>query len=256
MATESPKYEVLKKYDGFEVRQYAGYVVAETEVEASRGEAGNQAFGRLAGYIFGGNTAKQEIAMTAPVTQSQRIAMTSPVTQVASGSKWVVQFSMPSSWTMQTLPVPNDARHVARGGAEDDGRPSLLRHLVRGELRRAPRHAEEAGDGFGPDDGRRAGVGPVRPAVHAVVHAHERSAARARAGAGTVTSGGFCTHLGDRQRPVPVRFTCGRASRHGCPRSDGHGGGIDGTATFSTMGSTSFDACCASLPTRKATSPG
>ena len=89
MATESPKYEVLKKYDGFEVRQYAGYVVAETEVEASRGEAGNQAFSRLGGYIFGGNTAKKEIAMTAPVTQSQRIAMTSPVTQVASGSKWV-----------------------------------------------------------------------------------------------------------------------------------------------------------------------
>lgn len=114
MATESPKYEVLKKYDGFEVRQYAGYVVAETEVEASRGEAGNQAFGRLGGYIFGGNTAKKEIAMTAPVTQSQRIAMTSPVTQVASGSKWVVQFSMPSSWTMQTLPVPNDARVTLR----------------------------------------------------------------------------------------------------------------------------------------------
>ncbi|MDP1914769.1 MAG: heme-binding protein [Myxococcales bacterium] len=114
MATESPKYEVLKKYDGFEVRQYAGFVVAETEVEASRGEAGNQAFGRLGGYIFGGNTAKKEIAMTAPVTQSQRIAMTSPVTQVASGSKWVVQFSMPSSWTMQTLPVPNDARVTLR----------------------------------------------------------------------------------------------------------------------------------------------
>ncbi|MDP3232738.1 MAG: heme-binding protein [Myxococcales bacterium] len=114
MATESPKFEVLKKYDGFEVRQYAGYVVAETEVEASRSEAGNQAFGRLGGYIFGGNTAKKEIAMTAPVTQSQRIAMTSPVTQQASGLKWVVQFSMPSSWTMQTLPVPNDARVTLR----------------------------------------------------------------------------------------------------------------------------------------------
>lgn len=114
IATESPKYEVLKKYDGFEVRQYAGSVVAETEVEASRREAGNQAFGRLAGFIFGGNTAKKEIAMTAPVTQSQRIAMTSPVTQVASGSKWVVQFSMPSSWTMQTLPVPNDPRVTLR----------------------------------------------------------------------------------------------------------------------------------------------
>lgn len=114
MATESPKYEVLEKRDGFEVRRYAGFVVAETEVEASREDAGNQAFRRLAGYIFGGNTAKQEIAMTAPVTQSQRIEMTSPVTQQASGSKWLVQFSMPSSWTMNTLPTPNDARVTLR----------------------------------------------------------------------------------------------------------------------------------------------
>jgi hypothetical protein len=114
MATESLKYEVVQNYDGFEVRRYAGFVVAETEVEASRGDAGNQAFGRLAGYIFGGNRGKKEIAMTAPVTQSQRIAMTSPVTQQARGSKWVVQFSMPSSWTMKTLPEPNDARVTLR----------------------------------------------------------------------------------------------------------------------------------------------
>lgn len=110
MATESPKYEVLKSYDSFEVRRYAPYVVAETEVDAAREEAGNQAFGRLAGYIFGGNKSSAKIAMTAPVTQSERIAMTSPVTQQAKGAKWVVQFSMPSSFTMETLPTPNDAR--------------------------------------------------------------------------------------------------------------------------------------------------
>ncbi len=110
MATESPKYEVLKAYDGFEVRRYAPYVVAETEVDSSREEAGNQAFSRLAGYIFGGNKSSSKIAMTAPVTQSERIAMTSPVTQQAKGAKWVVQFSMPSSFTMETLPTPNDAR--------------------------------------------------------------------------------------------------------------------------------------------------
>lgn len=114
MATESPRYEVLKQYDGFEVRRYAGSVVAETEVEATRKEAGNEAFGRLAGYIFGGNTSKTKIAMTAPVTQSERIAMTAPVTQQAKGSKWVVQFSMPSSWTMASLPTPNDPRVTLR----------------------------------------------------------------------------------------------------------------------------------------------
>jgi hypothetical protein len=115
MATETPKYEVLKRYDGFEVRRYAAYVVAETEVDASRGEAGNFAFSRLANYIFGGNTASTKIAMTAPVTQSQRIAMTTPVTQQAtSRSTWVVQFSMPSSFTLDTLPAPKDARVTLR----------------------------------------------------------------------------------------------------------------------------------------------
>jgi hypothetical protein len=112
MAIESPKYEVLKRYDGFEVRRYASYVVAETEVQtADRSEAGNAAFGRLAGYIFGGNTTSTKIAMTAPVTQSQRIEMTTPVTQQATGaSTYVVQFSMPSSFTLETLPQPKDAR--------------------------------------------------------------------------------------------------------------------------------------------------
>lgn len=117
MAIESPKYDVVGSHEGFEVRRYEGYVVAETEVEASLGEAGTEAFRRLAGYIFGGNTAKTKIAMTAPVTQqapSQRIEMTSPVTQQARGEKWVVQFSMPSTWTLETLPTPNDARVTLR----------------------------------------------------------------------------------------------------------------------------------------------
>ncbi|MDX2011680.1 MAG: heme-binding protein [Myxococcaceae bacterium] len=111
MAIESPKYEVVKRYDGFEVRRYASYVVAETEVQAERTEAGNAAFGRLANYIFGGNSGSKKIAMTAPVTQSQRIEMTTPVTQQASGpSTYVVQFSMPAAFTLETLPQPQDAR--------------------------------------------------------------------------------------------------------------------------------------------------
>jgi hypothetical protein len=119
MATETPKYEVLKRFDGFEVRRYAPSVVAETEVDASRGEAGNQAFGRLANYIFGGNTGSTKIAMTAPVTHSQRIAMTAPVTQQATDrSTWLVQFSMPSSFTLETLPTPNDTRVTLRAVPE------------------------------------------------------------------------------------------------------------------------------------------
>jgi hypothetical protein len=114
MAIESPKYEVLKRYDDLEVRRYPAFVVAETEVSGSRGDAGNEAFRRLGGYIFGANTASSKIDMTAPVAQSQKIDMTSPVTQTASGATWKIQFSMPAKWTLQTLPTPNDARVTLR----------------------------------------------------------------------------------------------------------------------------------------------
>ena len=119
MAIESPKYEVLKRYDDFEVRQYPAFLVAEVEVSGDRGEAGNAAFRLLGGYIFGGNTSASKIEMTSPVTQAEKIEMTSPVTQTQSDGKWKVQFSMPSKWTLETLPTPNDNRVTLR---EEPGR--------------------------------------------------------------------------------------------------------------------------------------
>lgn len=102
MATETPKYDVLQTYAGFEVRRYGPRLVAETEVSASRGEAGNQAFGRLANYIFGGNARKAKIAMTAPVTQAESNGG-------GGGAGYTVQFTMPAAFTMETLPAPNDS---------------------------------------------------------------------------------------------------------------------------------------------------
>lgn len=115
MATETPKHEVLKRYADFELRAYAPYVVAETVVEGDQADVGNAAFSRLAGYIFGGNQGAKKIAMTAPVSQvpqeGQKIAMTAPVAQVRTGTRsWRVQFMMPSEYTLQSLPQPNDPR--------------------------------------------------------------------------------------------------------------------------------------------------
>ncbi len=115
MATEQPKYEVLQRYADFEVREYGPVVVAETEVTGEQSEVGNQAFSLLAGYIFGNNHGAKKIAMTAPVTQAPRdgtrIAMTAPVAQTKTGEqRWSVQFTMPSAFTLDTLPAPKDAR--------------------------------------------------------------------------------------------------------------------------------------------------
>jgi hypothetical protein len=100
MAYEQPRYEVTKRFPSFELRDYAPFVVAETEVEASHAEAGNQGFRRLAGYIFGKNKG------------ARRIAMTAPVAEVATGEPdhFLIQFMMPSDFTLDTLPEPLDER--------------------------------------------------------------------------------------------------------------------------------------------------
>jgi len=110
MAIEKPSYRVVDRREAFEVREYAPYVVAETVVGGSREEAGNAGFRILAAYIFGKNRGEKKIAMTAPVTQSEpaKIAMTAPVTQAGQEGRWIIQFMMPSTYTLETLPEPLD----------------------------------------------------------------------------------------------------------------------------------------------------
>ena len=110
MAVEEPAFATVVKDGAFEVRDYPALVVAEVTVSGDQKEAANKGFRLLAGYIFGGNKRRDSIAMTAPVAQqpiSEKIAMTAPVTQIQSAGMWTVRFTMPSSYTMDTLPEPN-----------------------------------------------------------------------------------------------------------------------------------------------------
>jgi SOUL heme-binding protein len=111
---EEPTFSVVKKWNGYEVRNYAPYIVAEVEVSGDQKTALNQGFRLLAGYIFWGNTTKQSIAMTVPVSQtplSEKIAMTAPVSESKSENGMrKVTFSMPSSYTLETLPKPNNSQ--------------------------------------------------------------------------------------------------------------------------------------------------
>lgn len=114
MAIEEPKYTDKFSYKDFEIRNYAPILAAQTEVDENFDNAGNKAFRVLADYIFGNNTSKTKIDMTSPVTQqrstSEKIAMTAPVTQTKQNSGYVIQFTMPSAYTRDTLPKPNDPR--------------------------------------------------------------------------------------------------------------------------------------------------
>lgn len=115
MAIEEPGYEVLEQSGDFELRTYPPIIVAETLISGSMGTASNAGFRVIANYIFGNNTANtggtEKISMTAPVTmkpESVKLDMTSPVNMEKVGEQWRVHFVMPSQYTMDTLPTPNN----------------------------------------------------------------------------------------------------------------------------------------------------
>jgi SOUL heme-binding protein len=108
---EEPAFVVTSTHDGYEVRQYQEYIVAEVEVAGTYDEALRNGFRLIADYIFGNNTTKTSIAMTAPVLEqkSEKIAMTVPViTTDPAASTRTVAFVLPSQYTLETLPVPNN----------------------------------------------------------------------------------------------------------------------------------------------------
>ena len=99
MAVEEPRYTVLVSDPPFEVRRYAGFVVAQTQINGDFDAASGSGFRRIAAYIFGDN-------LQATSGMQRKIAMTAPVTLTPETEGWRVHFVMPSAESMQTLPKP------------------------------------------------------------------------------------------------------------------------------------------------------
>ena len=117
MAIEEANYNVLKKDDRFEIRDYAPQILAEIIVEGDIEQAGNKAFNRLFRYISGENRSRDKIEMTAPVSQESRgekIKMTAPVSLQPAQGRWAVSFMMPAAYTLETLPEPVDSGIIIR----------------------------------------------------------------------------------------------------------------------------------------------
>ena len=110
---EKPAYTVIENRDGYEIREYLPYIVAEATVSGSRQQATNSGFRIIADYIFGNNVSQSSIAMTTPVLESQasqKIAMTSPVLDTESTeNERTIAFVLPSEYTLETLPTPNNS---------------------------------------------------------------------------------------------------------------------------------------------------
>jgi effector-binding domain-containing protein len=91
---EEPAYTLLNTIDDVEIRHYAPVIQAVTTLpDNARSGSG---FKRLAGFIFGGNDASHKIAMTAPVQET----LGSEQPEMA--------FTMPNTYTLDTLPTPDD----------------------------------------------------------------------------------------------------------------------------------------------------
>ena len=105
MSYEEPEYNIVKKTDIYEIRQYKKRTVAEVIY----GEQ-DSGFRLLFDYISGSNKGSKEVEMTIPVTQSKEIDMAVPVTQSASDGEMSMRFFLPKQYSKQNAPEPNDER--------------------------------------------------------------------------------------------------------------------------------------------------
>ena len=101
MATERQAYRVVHTENEFEIRFYPSAVLATIHSQArSYRELSVPGFRKLAGYIFGGNESGTKIAMTSPVHMDINDSLSS------------MSFVMPSSYEMEKLPAPDNARVI------------------------------------------------------------------------------------------------------------------------------------------------
>jgi hypothetical protein len=94
--TETLDYTVVKAYDNFEIREYPTALFTSVEMSStSYKESSSQGFNALAGYIFGGNSTNEKIAMTSPVIMEMDSSM-------------VMRFKVPEAYSQEDLPEPNN----------------------------------------------------------------------------------------------------------------------------------------------------
>jgi hypothetical protein len=106
--TEEQKYSVVLKEKDFEIRFYPSATVATINSNAKTyKDLSGSGFRKLAGYIFGGNETNTSISMTSPVHMNINDSVSS------------MSFVMPSSYTQENLPKPNDPNVVIHKTPEE-----------------------------------------------------------------------------------------------------------------------------------------
>ncbi len=122
-AAEEPLFEVVVEQNHVQIRDYAAYSIAETDVEETFHAATRIAFNRLFDYISGANTTAAKIEMTAPVlvipqdvpmisitqdTKSKSTQETAVIDKSRPG--WTIAFVLPKGMNASNSPIPADSR--------------------------------------------------------------------------------------------------------------------------------------------------
>lgn len=114
LTIDEPSYQVVEETEGFELRDYAPFAVAETRVEGGFSESGDQAFDLLVDYVQGNNVGGRVIPMMAPVRQQPAEPGDQGLARgaAADGSPggWLFQFALPKEYQLSMLPTPLDER--------------------------------------------------------------------------------------------------------------------------------------------------
>ena len=106
--TEEQKYSLVRKYKDFEIRFYPSATIATINSNSKTyRDLSGPGFRKLAGYIFGGNEANTKISMTTPVQMD------------INDSVSTMSFVMPSAYTKENLPKPNDPNVQIKNTADE-----------------------------------------------------------------------------------------------------------------------------------------
>ena len=92
---EEYPYQVIEDFDEFSIRQYESRLFISVSMKENvYKKSSREGFSTLAGYIFGGNSKNEKIAMTSPVSISLQDTMT-------------MMFIIPKKYKKENLPKPN-----------------------------------------------------------------------------------------------------------------------------------------------------
>ncbi|NTW24399.1 MAG: heme-binding protein [Lentimicrobium sp.] len=106
--TEEQKYTVILQDKDFEIRFYPSATLATINSNAKTyKDLSGPGFRKLAGYIFGGNETNTSISMTSPVHMDINDSVSS------------MSFVMPSAYTEENLPKPNDPNVIIQKTADE-----------------------------------------------------------------------------------------------------------------------------------------